>query len=78
MQEAERALRQIAFGHVILPSGKKRRMYNCEMINLAPEICDRLGILYSNGACEPYRAVPGQAVPLDNSGRNGVTGHAAS
>jgi hypothetical protein len=78
MQEAERALRQIAFGHVILPSGKMRGMYNYEMINLAREACDQLGIAYSNGACEPYRAVPGQAAPLDSSGSSGVTGHAAS
>lgn len=78
MQRAERALRQIAFGHVVLPSGKKRGMYNYEMINLAREACDQLGIAYSNGACAQYRAVAGQAAPLDNSGSNGVTGHAAS
>ena len=78
MHRAERALQQIAFGPVVLPSGKKRGMYNYEMINLAREACDHLGIAYSNGACEPFRAVPDQAAPLDNSGSNGVTGHAAS
>jgi hypothetical protein len=78
MQQAERALRQIAFGHVTLPSGKNRGMYKSEIINLAREVCDQLGIAYSNGAFEPDRAVPGQAVPLDNSGSNdGETGHAA-
>ena len=59
MHRAESALQQIAFGNVVLPSGKKRGMYNYEMINLAREVCDQLGIPYSNGACEPYRAVPG-------------------
>jgi hypothetical protein len=30
-------------------------MYNYEMINLAREACDQLGIAYSNGACKPFR-----------------------
>ncbi len=51
MQGAERALQQIAFGYVVMPSGKMRGMYNYEMIDLAREACDRLGIAYSNGAC---------------------------
>jgi hypothetical protein len=50
-----KALQQIAFGHVVLPSGKTRRMYNYEIINLAREACDHLGIAYSNGACEPFK-----------------------
>jgi hypothetical protein len=29
-------------------------MYNHEIINLAREACDQLGIAYSNGACEPF------------------------
>lgn len=78
MQRAKKALQQIAFGHVILPSGKKRGMYNYEMINLAREACDQLGIAYSNGVCEPYRAVSGQATPPDNSGSDCLTGQAAS
>jgi hypothetical protein len=48
------ATAQIAFGHVILPSGRMRRMYNHEMINLAREACDQLGIACSNGACKPF------------------------
>jgi hypothetical protein len=55
MQGAERALQQIAFGYVVMPSGKMRGMYNYEMIDLAREACDRLGIAYSNGACKPFR-----------------------
>jgi hypothetical protein len=55
MQDPFRALQQIAFGHVMLPSGKTRRMYNYEIINLAREACDQLGITYSNGACEPVK-----------------------
>jgi hypothetical protein len=57
MQGAERALQQIAFGYVIMPSGRMRGMYNYEMIDLAREACDRLGIAYSNGACaQPLRS----------------------
>ena len=47
MQDAEKVLQQIAFGHVVLPSGKMRGIYRYEMINLAREICDQLGIEYS-------------------------------
>jgi hypothetical protein len=50
-----KALQLISFGHVVLPSGKTRRMYNYEVINLAREACDQLGIAYSNGACEPFK-----------------------
>jgi hypothetical protein len=57
MQGAERALQQIAFGYIIMHSGKMRGMYNYEMIDLAREACDRLGIACSNGACEPFRPV---------------------
>lgn len=56
MQGAEKILQQIAFGHVILPSGKMRGFYRYEMINLAREICDQLGIEYSAGTREPYEA----------------------
>lgn len=59
MRGVERALQQIAFGHVVLPSGKTRGMYNYEMINLAREACDQLGIPYSNGTCKPYRPAAG-------------------
>jgi hypothetical protein len=55
MQGPFKALQQIAFGHVVLPSGKTRRMYNYEIINLAREACDQLGIPYSNGACDPFK-----------------------
>jgi hypothetical protein len=55
MQDPFKALQQIAFGHVMLPSGKTRRMYNYEVINLAREACDQLGIAYSNGACDPFK-----------------------
>ena len=55
MQGPFKALQQIAFGHVVLPSGKTRRMYNYEIINLAREACDQLGIAYSNGACDPFK-----------------------
>jgi len=58
MQGAERALQQIAYGHVILPSSKMRGMYNYEMINFARQACEQLGIAYSNGACKPFR--PGE------------------
>ena len=57
MQGAERVLRQIAFGYIIMPSGKMRGMYNYEMIDLAREACEKLGIEYSNGACEPFRPI---------------------
>ena len=60
MQGPFKALQQIAFGHVMLPSGKTRRMYNYEIINLAREACDQLGIAYSNGACDPFKP-PAQA-----------------
>jgi hypothetical protein len=63
MQGAARALQQIAFGHVLLPSGKKRGMYNYEMINLAREACDKLGIAYSNSACKPYEPAQRAADP---------------
>ena len=57
MQDPLKTLQQIAFGHVVLPSGKTRQMYNYEMINLAREACDQLGIAYSNGACtQPFEA----------------------
>ncbi len=55
MQGAERVLQQIAFGYVVMPSGKMRGMYNYEMIDLAREACEQLGIAYSNGACKPFR-----------------------
>jgi hypothetical protein len=55
MQGPFKALQQIAFGHVVLPSGKTRRMYNYEIINLAREAFDQLGIAYSNGACDPFK-----------------------
>jgi hypothetical protein len=57
MQGAERALQQIAFGYVVMPSGKMRGMYNYEMIDLAREACELLGIAYSNGGCtQPLRS----------------------
>ena len=43
----ERLLQQIAFGYVLTPSGGMRKMYNHEMISLAREACDQLGIAYS-------------------------------
>ena len=55
MQDPFKTLQQIAFGHVVLPSGKTRRMYNYEIINLAREARDQLGIAYSNGACDPFK-----------------------
>ena len=39
-------MQQIAFGYVIMPSGKMRGMYNYEMIDLAREACEQLGIAY--------------------------------
>ena len=54
-QHCERILRQIAFGYVLTPSGGMRKMYNHEMISLAREACDQLGIAYSNGACDPFK-----------------------
>jgi hypothetical protein len=60
VQDPLKTLQQIAFGHVVLPSGKTRQMYNYEMINLAREACDQLGIAYSNGACtQPFEAHSG-------------------
>ena len=56
MQDPLKTLKQIAFGQVILPSGKARQMYNYEIINLAREACDQLGVAYSNGACEPFKS----------------------
>jgi hypothetical protein len=56
MQDPLKTLKQIAFGQVILPSGKARQMYNYEIINLAREACDQLGVAYSNGACKPLEA----------------------
>jgi hypothetical protein len=55
MQQYEKALQQIGFGYVIMPSGRMRAMYNYEMINLAREACEQLGIGYSNGACKPFQ-----------------------
>jgi hypothetical protein len=55
MQGRFKAIQQIAFGHVVSPSGETRRMYNYEIINLVREACDQLGIAYSNGACEPFQ-----------------------
>ena len=56
-QHCERILRQIAFGYVLTPSGGMRKMYNHEIISLAREACDQLGIAYSNGACtHPFKA----------------------
>jgi hypothetical protein len=52
-----RVLQQIAFGYVVTPSGRMRKMYNHEMISLAREACDQLGIAYSDGACEPFKPV---------------------
>ena len=54
-RHCERVLRQIAFGYVLTPSGRMRKMYNHEMASLACEACDHLGIAYSNGACEPFK-----------------------
>jgi hypothetical protein len=62
VQDPLKTLQQIAFGHVVLPSRKTRQMYNYEMINLAREACDQLGIAYSNGACmQPLEARSGAA-----------------
>jgi hypothetical protein len=63
MQGAVRALQQIAFGYVIMSSGKMRGMYNYEMIDLAREACDRLGIAYSNGTCKPFKPPEGADDP---------------
>jgi len=61
-QHCERILRQIAFGYVLTPSGGMRKMYNHEMISLAREACDQLGIAYSDGACtHPFEARIGAA-----------------
>jgi hypothetical protein len=58
----ERLLQQIAFGYVLTPSGGMRKMYNPEMISLAPEACDQLGIAHSDGACtHPFQARSGAA-----------------
>jgi hypothetical protein len=58
----ERLLQQIAFGYVLTPSGGMRKMYNHEMISLAREACDQLGIAYSDGACtHPFQARSGAA-----------------
>ena len=58
----ERVLQQIAFGYVLPPSGGIRKMYNHEMISLAREACDQLGIAYSDGACtQPFRTRRGAA-----------------
>ena len=58
----ERLLQQIAFGYVLTPSGGMRKMYNHEMISLAREACDQLGIAYSDGACtQPFGACTGAA-----------------
>jgi hypothetical protein len=73
MQDAERALQQIAFGHVVLPSAKTRQMYNYEMINLAREACDQLGVAYSNGACtQPFEARSGAAALFAGVGQEKV------
>ena len=66
MQGAEKVLQQIAFGHVVLPSGKMRGIYRYEMINLAREISDQLGIEYSAGACDPYE--PARSVEVGQTG----------
>ena len=59
----ERILRQIAFGYVLTPSGRMRKMYNHEMISLAREACDQLGIAYSDGACtQPFMAQAAKAL----------------
>jgi hypothetical protein len=60
----ERVLQQIAFGYVLTPSGGMRKMYNHEMISLAREACDQLGIAYSSGACEPFKPAPKAAEAL--------------
>jgi hypothetical protein len=58
----ERVLQQIAFGYVLTPSGGMRKMYNHEMISLAREACDQLGIAYSGGACtQPFETRRGVA-----------------
>jgi hypothetical protein len=57
----ERVLQQIAFGYVVTPSGRMRKMYNHEMISLAREACDQLGIAYSGGACDQPHEVPQRA-----------------
>ena len=73
----ERLLQQIAFGYVLTPSGGMRKMYNHEMISLAREACDQLGIAYSDGACtqQPFQARSGAAevdLPTNARGRSGV------
>jgi hypothetical protein len=52
MQDPFKVLQQIAFGYVILPSGRTREMYRHEIINLAREACEQFGIAYSNGGCK--------------------------
>jgi hypothetical protein len=71
MQGADRTLQQIAFAYVMLPSGRMRQMYMHEMISLAREACDQLGIAYSNGACKPFEAAAraSNSFPA-NSGQN--------
>jgi hypothetical protein len=62
----ERVLQQIAFGYVLTASGGMRKMYNHELICLAREACDQLGIDYSDGACtQPFETRSG-AVPVAN------------
>jgi hypothetical protein len=68
MQGPLKALQQIAFGHLVLPSGKTRRMYNYEIINLAREACDQLGIAYcalAPGMGPPPRRAGGLPNGLD-------------
>ena len=70
----ERILRQIAFGYVLTPSGRMRKMYNHEMISLAREACDRLGIAYSDGACtHPFQARSGAAESFASLGQEKVS-----
>jgi hypothetical protein len=73
VQDPLKTLQQIAFGHVVLPSRKTRQMYNYEMINLAREACDQLGIAYSNGACmQPFEARSGAAESFAGLGQEKV------
>jgi hypothetical protein len=65
VQDPLKTLQQIAFGHVVLPSGKTRQMYNYEMINLAREACDQLGIAHSNGPCTQPFATRSRAAEVD-------------
>src|ERR1700731_1634816 len=61
-RHCERVLQQIAFGYVLTLSGRMRKMYKHEMISLAREACDQLGIAYSDGACtQPFQARSGAA-----------------